>query len=162
MLLHAALRSTLRAASRVRPRAAGAAHHPRALARAPPPPAPARRPLSAASSAAEPSAEVVEMTFVDLDGDELVVEAAHGATLLDVAQDNDVELEGACGGELACSTCHVVLEQKLYDQLEEKSEEEEDMLDLAFELEDTSRLGCQLCVDARYAGAVITVPPDGF
>jgi len=65
------------------------------------------------------------------------VEAEVGKHLLDVAHDNNIELEGACGGELACSTCHLVFEQEVYDTLPPMSDEEEDMLDLAFELTET-------------------------
>lgn len=106
------------------------------------------------------------ITYCDPDGTEHPVEAEIGKHLLDVAHDNNIELEGkfffsaqdrqyptkelndlmrlcfethtgACGGELACSTCHLVFEQEVYDTLPPKSDEEEDMLDLAFELTDT-------------------------
>jgi ferredoxin len=65
------------------------------------------------------------------------VSADEGKKVLDVALDYDVDIEGACGGELACSTCHVVLSQELYDKLPAKTEEEEDMLDLAMGVTDT-------------------------
>jgi ferredoxin-2, mitochondrial len=83
------------------------------------------------------SSDQISMTFVDGEGNETPVVAKEGDTLLDIAQDNDVELEGACGGELACSTCHLIFEKAVYDQLPEISEEEEDMLDLAWGLTDT-------------------------
>lgn len=60
-----------------------------------------------------------------------------GKHLLDVAHDNNVELEGACGGELACSTCHLIFEQRIYDTLPPKLDDEEDMLDLAFAVTET-------------------------
>ena len=60
-----------------------------------------------------------------------------GQHLLDVAHENNVELEGACGGELACSTCHLIFPKDIYDTLPEKDDEEEDMLDLAFEVTET-------------------------
>jgi len=65
------------------------------------------------------------------------VEAKVGQHLLDVAHENNVELEGACGGELACSTCHLIFPKDIYDTLPEKDDEEEDMLDLAFEVTET-------------------------
>ena len=68
--------------------------------------------------------------------------AREGESLLEVAHNNSVDLEGACEQSLACSTCHVILEQEIYDQLEEPVEEEEDLLDLAYGLTHTSRLGC--------------------
>jgi ferredoxin len=68
--------------------------------------------------------------------------AREGETLLEVAHNNEIELEGACAQSLACSTCHVVLEERIYDSLEPAVEEEEDLLDLAYGLTLTSRLGC--------------------
>ena len=65
------------------------------------------------------------------------VQAEIGKNMLDVAHENNVELEGACGGELACSTCHLIFEQEVYDTLPEKLEDEDDMLDLAFERTET-------------------------
>lgn len=100
------------------------------------------------------------MTYVEDDGTEVKVEAELGATLLEVAHDNDVELEGACGGDLACSTCHVVLPKEYYDKLDEKEEEEDDMLDLAWGLTDTSRLGCQIKVTKELEGMLIKIPED--
>ncbi|CEG37483.1 2fe2s ferredoxin [Plasmopara halstedii] len=88
----------------------------------------------------------VSFDFVDGEGKRTTVKANVGETLLDVAQENDLELEGACGGELACSTCHLVFEKRIFDELPTLSEEEEDMLDLAWGLTDTSRLGCQIHV----------------
>jgi len=82
--------------------------------------------------------------------------------LLDVAHDNNIELEGACGGELACATCHLIFEQDMYDTLPEKLDEEDDMLDLAYELTDTSRLGCQITVREDMAGMKVRIPDDGF
>jgi ferredoxin len=60
-----------------------------------------------------------------------------GKTVMDIALENDVDIEAACGGEMACSTCHCVLTQDIYDKLPEKKEEEDDMLDLAWGLTDT-------------------------
>ena len=74
--------------------------------------------------------------------------------------DNDVEIEAACGGELACSTCHVVLDKDLYDKLPAKLEEENDMLDLAMGLTSTSRLSCQLEVTDLFEGAEVIIPED--
>ena len=116
-----------------------------------------RRHLRVSASRRE---ETVKLTFVKIDGTPKEVEVATGTTLLDAAHDNNVELEGACGGELACSTCHIVFDQDLYDGLPEKTEEEEDMLDLAWGLTDTSRLGCQIKVTADMAGATLVIPDD--
>ena len=82
-------------------------------------------------------AKTVPIIFVEADGTEKCVQAAVGSNLLEVAHDNDVELEGACGGELACSTCHLIFPQDIYDTLPEKEDDEDDMLDLAFEVTET-------------------------
>ena len=76
------------------------------------------------------------------ENEDIHVKAREGESLLDVAHNNGVELEGACESSLACSTCHVVLSDPIYDDLEEPCEEEEDLLDLAYGLTHTSRLGC--------------------
>ena len=77
---------------------------------------------------------------------------------LEVAHNNGIDLEGACEGSLACSTCHIVVEKSFFDSLPEPSEEEEDMLDLAFGLTHTSRLGCQIIVDEKLDGMKVTIP----
>ena len=80
------------------------------------------------------------------------VKAREGESILDVAHNNGVDLEGACESSLACSTCHVILDDDLYDELEEPCEEEEDLLDLAYGLTLTSRLGCQVKVTRDMEG----------
>lgn len=83
------------------------------------------------------SEETVSITFVEPDGTERSVQAEVGKHLLEIAHDNNIDLEGACGGELACSTCHLIFEQDVYDQLPPKEDDEEDMLDMALALTDT-------------------------
>ena len=89
------------------------------------------------------SEEHVKFMFKFVKGDgQIDVRARIGESILDVAHNNGIDLEGACESSLACSTCHVILENDLYDDLEEPCEEEEDLLDLAYGLTHTSRLGC--------------------
>ena len=95
---------------------------------------------------------MAKITFVEPDGKEKIVEAEHGLSLLEVAHNNGIDLEGACEGSLACSTCHIVVEKRFFDTLPEPTEEEEDMLDLAFGLTHTSRLGCQIIIDEKLDG----------
>jgi len=102
--------------------------------------------------------ETVKVTFVDKDGNRQDVDAPIGENILEVAHSNNIDLEGACEASLACSTCHVILEDEVYDRLEEPSEEEYDMLDLAFGLTDTSRLGCQIIVSKDLEGMVLQLP----
>ena len=103
---------------------------------------------------------MVKIIFIDSDGSEKEVEADLGLSILEVAHKNGVDLEGACEGSLACSTCHIILEKKPFEKLPEPSEEEEDMLDLAFGLEPTSRLGCQIRLDDNLNGLRVTIPED--
>ena len=99
-----------------------------------------------------------KMTFIDRDGNELTVEAPLGNTILDIAHANDIDIEGACEGCMACSTCHVVVEADWYKKLPVPSEDEEDMLDLAFGLTRTSRLGCQIEITKEMDGLRVQLP----
>lgn len=92
------------------------------------------------------------------DGSTLTTPAKIGDNLLTVAHKNHIDMEGACGGVCACSTCHVILPDDLFDTLPEASEEEEDMLDLAAGLTVSSRLGCQVEVTRAFEGRVIKLP----
>jgi 2Fe-2S ferredoxin len=98
------------------------------------------------------------ITFILQDGSRRTVEAKPGLTLLDIAHQHDIDLEGACEGSLACSTCHLVVASGWYDRLPAPSEDEEDMLDLASGLTRTSRLGCQVIMDTRLDGLEIGLP----
>ena len=89
---------------------------------------------------------------------EIAVKGREGESLLDVAHNNGVDLEGACESSLACSTCHCILENGIFDSLEEPCEEEEDLLDLAYGLTHTSRLGCQVAVTRDMDGMTIKLP----
>ena len=104
-----------------------------------------------------------EITFrIRKTGEVKTVPAYEGDNLLRLAQRHDIPLEGACEGVTACSTCHVILTDAFFDELEDAGDHandaEEDMLDQAFGLEPTSRLGCQLKVDARFDGQVVELP----
>lgn len=83
-----------------------------------------------------------------------------GTTVLEAAHNNNIDLEGACEGSLACSTCHVIVDKDFYDKLEKPSEDEEDMLDLAFGLTPTSRLGCQIIMTEELDGLTLVVPDE--
>ena len=78
--------------------------------------------------------------------------------MLEIAHRNHVDIEGACEGSLACSTCHVIVDPEWYELLKEASEDEEDMLDLAFGLTATSRLGCQIRMSEALDGLVVKLP----
>ena len=99
-----------------------------------------------------------KIVFVEPDGTENEFEVANGLSVLEAAHTNGIALEGACEGSLACSTCHVLVDAKCFDQLDEPSEDEEDMLDLAFGLTETSRLGCQIIMCDELDGLRVTLP----
>ena len=98
------------------------------------------------------------ITFVTGDGGRREIDAPDGMTILEIAHRNGIDLEGACEGSLACSTCHVIVDPAYYERLDEPTEDEEDMLDLAFGLTHTSRLGCQIVVTEALDGIVVTLP----
>ncbi|KDR74660.1 hypothetical protein GALMADRAFT_249567 [Galerina marginata CBS 339.88] len=86
------------------------------------------------------------------------VEANEGDDILAIAHEYDIDLEGACEGSVACSTCHVILPTEYYDILPEPEDDENDMLDMAFGLTDTSRLGCQVKMTKALDGITCTLP----
>ncbi|KAI7778480.1 hypothetical protein LA080_002084 [Diaporthe eres] len=103
--------------------------------------------------------EELWVTFIDKDGQEHKVAVSKGDNLLDIAQAHDLEMEGACGGSCACSTCHVIVQNEdLYDKMPEPDDDENDMLDLAFGLTETSRLGCQVVMAPELDGLVVKLP----
>jgi 2Fe-2S ferredoxin len=99
-----------------------------------------------------------KMTFIQRDGTRREVDAPLGLSVLEIAHRNDIDIEGACEGSLACSTCHVVVDATWYPQLSEATEDEEDMLDLAFGLTETSRLGCQIIITEELDGLTVSLP----
>lgn len=102
-----------------------------------------------------------KMTFVERDGTERTVDAPLGHSVLEIAHKNNIDLEGACEGSLACATCHVVVDPAWFVKLAEPTEDEEDMLDLAFALEKTSRLGCQIVITEALDGLRVRLPATG-
>lgn len=101
-----------------------------------------------------------KMIFIEPDGTHREVDAPLGLSILEIAHCNDIDIEGACGGSLACSTCHVIVDADWYGKIDEPEEEEEDMLDLAFGLTRTSRLGCQIIITEELDGLTVTLPAE--
>lgn len=101
-----------------------------------------------------------KVTFIDTNGDRILAEAADGARLLEVAQNADMPLEGTCEGQMACSTCHVIVSKDWFAQLPPASEDEEDMLDLAAGVTRTSRLACQITLTAALDGLEVRIPGE--
>jgi ferredoxin len=88
------------------------------------------------------------------------VEAQPGQRLLDVAWAAREPLEGACEGVMACSTCHVIVDEADFAKLPPASEEEEDLLDLAAHATRTSRLACQIMLTPDMESLSVRVPPE--
>ncbi|MSP49467.1 MAG: 2Fe-2S iron-sulfur cluster binding domain-containing protein [Alphaproteobacteria bacterium] len=99
-----------------------------------------------------------KMTFIDPAGTRHEVDAPVGLSVLEIAHKNGIDLEGACEGSLACSTCHVIVDTEDYERLKDATEDEEDMLDLAFGLTHTSRLGCQIIITEELDGLTVKLP----
>lgn len=102
----------------------------------------------------------VTVHFINRDGDKLIAKGKVGDSLLDVVVEKNLDIDGfgACEGTLACSTCHLTFDTHVYEQLEPVTDEEMDMLDLAYGLTETSRLGCQICLTKAMEGITVRVP----
>ncbi|AET37882.1 adrenodoxin Ecym_2130 [Eremothecium cymbalariae DBVPG len=102
--------------------------------------------------------EELHVTFILKDGTQKTFEVCEGDTLLDIAQGHNLDVEGACGGSCACSTCHVIVDPDYYDVLDEPGDDENDMLDLAYGLTETSRLGCCIKMSKDVDGLRVALP----
>ncbi|KAG3286496.1 adrenodoxin, mitochondrial [Ictidomys tridecemlineatus] len=118
----------------------------------------ASRPLSV--SARSSSEDKITVHFINNDGVKLTTKGKVGDSLLDVVVENNLDIDGfgACEGTLACSTCHLIFEDHIYEKLEAITDEENDMLDLAYGLTDRSRLGCQICLTKSMDNMTVRVP----
>ncbi len=102
----------------------------------------------------------MKITFITSEGDRVDASGEAGDSLLRVAQAAGMPLEGTCEGQMACSTCHVVVDKDWFDRLPEASEEEEDMLDLAAGVRRTSRLSCQIVLAEELDGITVRIPAE--
>ncbi|OQW46028.1 MAG: 2Fe-2S ferredoxin [Proteobacteria bacterium SG_bin6] len=103
---------------------------------------------------------MIRVRFIGADGHEQAVEAEPGARLLDIAQAHGQPLEGTCEGQMACSTCHVIVDAADFARLPPPREEEEDMLDLAVGATRTSRLACQIWLEPALDGLTVRMPRE--
>ncbi|MFC3097278.1 2Fe-2S iron-sulfur cluster-binding protein [Alteraurantiacibacter palmitatis] len=102
----------------------------------------------------------MKINFITRDGDRVEADAQPGERLLEVAQAAAMPLEGTCEGQMACSTCHVIIARDWFGKLPSASEDEEDMLDLAADLSATSRLSCQIILTPELDGLEVRIPRD--
>lgn len=103
---------------------------------------------------------MVKVTFITAQDQRITAEAAPGTRLLEVGQNAGMPLEGTCEGQMACSTCHVIVAADWFDKLAPASEDEEDMLDLAAGVTRTSRLSCQIVLSEVLDGLEVRVPEE--
>ena len=102
---------------------------------------------------------MTKVRFISADGRTVrEVDAAPGQRLLDVAQENGQPLEGTCEGQMACSTCHVIVDAADFEKLPPASEEEDDILDLASHVTRTSRLACQIWLNETLEFLTVRIP----
>lgn len=102
----------------------------------------------------------MKVVFTTQQGLRTEVEAAPGERLLEVGQRGGMPLEGTCEGQMACSTCHVIVDPAWFDRLSPASADEEDMLDLAAGVARTSRLSCQILLDQTLDGLETRIPGE--
>ena len=106
---------------------------------------------------------MAKVTFKQPDGTTTTVEAAAGVTVMEAAKINLVPgIEAECGGACACATCHVYVDPAWTEKTGKPSEMEEDMLDFAFDVRETSRLSCQVKVTDDLDGLIVEVPAKQF
>jgi ferredoxin-2, mitochondrial len=102
--------------------------------------------------------DLVRVSFVSSNGERITAEAEPGSRLLEVGQGAGIPLEGTCEGQMACSTCHVIVASEWFDKLIPASSDEEDMLDLAAGVTQNSRLSCQIELSEALDGIEVHVP----
>lgn len=104
--------------------------------------------------------DFVEIKFVYPDDTVVIAKASIGLSVLEVARQYKVPIEAACGGALSCATCHVILDSAFYEAIDKPTEDEENMLDLAYGLTPTSRLCCQIIVTRDMQGLTVRLPVE--
>ncbi|KAB5584501.1 hypothetical protein PHYPO_G00108290 [Pangasianodon hypophthalmus] len=110
------------------------------------------------STVEDPDEDVINVVFIDRSGKRIPVKGKVGENVLYLAHRHGIDLEGACEASLACSTCHVYVNNEYYDKLPEPEEREDDMLDMAPMLQENSRLGCQIILTPELDGIELTLP----
>jgi ferredoxin len=103
---------------------------------------------------------MITVTFINAEGKSQEAQGVEGQGLLELAQSAGQPLEGTCEGQMACSTCHVIIDKDWFAKLPQAVEDEEDMLDLATGARRTSRLSCQITLTPALDGLVVHVPAE--
>lgn len=103
---------------------------------------------------------MIRVEFTTAKGEKVTAEAEENTSLLEAGQACGMALEGTCEGQMACSTCHVIIADEWFEKLTAAAEEEEDLLDLAAAVERTSRLSCQIMLTLELDGLAVRIPAD--
>ena len=101
-----------------------------------------------------------DITFIKRDGNEVTLDVSEGQSVMEIGRDSNLGIEGTCGGSLSCATCHVIVDDAWIEAVGKPSLDEEDMLDLAFNVEANSRLGCQIKMDAKLDGLKVRIADE--
>ena len=101
-----------------------------------------------------------KLTFIQANGNERTIDAENGLSVMEVARDHDLEIEGTCGGSISCCTCHVIIDKDWFPIVGGPNPDEEDMLDLATSLQPTSRLSCQIEITNELDGLRMSIPEE--
>ncbi len=104
--------------------------------------------------------EIYSIKVTDRDGQEHRIEGPDGWRVMEVIRDNGLPIKAECGGACSCATCHVYVEESWLPKLQEPTDEEIEMLDEAFDVEDNSRLSCQILLTEQTDGLEVTLAPE--
>ena len=100
-----------------------------------------------------------KITYIEHGGKEHKIDVSNGLTVMEGAVQNDIPgIDADCGGSMACATCHVYVKEDWFNKIPSKQEGEDDMLDMAFEPKQNSRLSCQLIVSDELDGLIVNIP----
>ena len=102
---------------------------------------------------------MAKITYIENSGNSHTIEIANGLSVMEGAVQNDIPgIDADCGGGMACATCHVYVKENWYDKIPKKTDGEEDMLDMAFEPNQFSRLSCQIIITEELDGLIVKLP----
>ena len=102
----------------------------------------------------------MKIRVIDRDGNKHELEGDPNSTLMEILRDADLDIEAACGGCCACATCHVYINDQWLEKISRKDDDEESMLDQAFDVKNTSRLSCQISLSDELDGIELEIAPD--
>lgn len=104
--------------------------------------------------------EIYSIKVTDREGNEHTLEGPDGWRVMEVIRDNGLPIKAECGGACSCATCHVYVAEGWVPKLQEPTDEEVEMLDEAFDVEDNSRLSCQILLTEETDGLALTLAPE--